>query len=63
MAKRFTAEDLRRFALAKRRISKENESRREEARLSVDQIDRLVRKEVESGNVNEHGYIVKIGGD
>ena len=63
MGRRLTAEDLRRFALARRRLSEENASRSRERRLSADQIDRLVRRELKSGHVNEYGFIVKLGGE
>jgi hypothetical protein len=61
MGRRLSAEQLRRFALAKRRLGKDNSSLPPERQLSADQIEKFVRHELDSGNVNEFGYIVKIG--
>lgn len=55
---KFTADQLRRFALAKRRLQDSNKDLPDERRLSADQIEKFVRESVKSGNVNEHGYIV-----
>jgi hypothetical protein len=55
---KFTADELRRFALAKRRLQDSNKDLPDERRLSSDQIEKFVRESVKSGNVNEHGYIV-----
>ena len=55
---KFTADQLRRFALAKRRLQDSNKDLPDERRLSADQIEKFVRDSVKSGNVNEHGYIV-----
>ena len=62
MAKRkYTAEELRRFALAKKRLQVDNRDLPENRRLSDDQIEKFVRHSVRSGNVNESGYIVNLG--
>ena len=58
MAKNMTAENLKRFALLKRKMEEENKGKGEEERLSSDQIDRKARDSVKMGNVNEYGYIV-----
>ncbi len=54
---RFTADELRRFALAKQRLQTSNRDLPDEKRLSSDQIERFVRESVKSGHVNEEGYI------
>ena len=57
----FTADQLRRFALAKKRLQDSNRDLPDNRRLSSDQIERFVRKSVRSGHVNKEGYIVTLG--
>ena len=54
-----SAEDLRRFALLRAKMLKNNKQRPEEERMSDDQINRKAREAVESGHVNSHGNIVR----
>ena len=58
MKRGMSAEELKRFALLKRRLQEENENRSPKEKLSKDQIDRRARESVKMGYVNEHGYIV-----
>jgi len=58
MKKRMTPEELKRFALLRKKMKIENQNRSPKEKLSSDQIDRKARESVKMGNVNEYGYIV-----
>tara|TARA_R110002020_G_scaffold57022_4_gene157209 strand:+ start:406 stop:618 length:213 start_codon:yes stop_codon:yes gene_type:complete len=58
MRRGMSAENLKRFALLKRRMQEENEKKSPKEKLSKDQIDRRARESVKMGYVNEHGYVV-----
>ena len=58
MGKKMTAEELKRFALLRKRMQDENKNKSPKEQLSFDQIDRKARESVKMGNVNEYGYIV-----
>tara|TARA_R100001163_G_scaffold65328_1_gene62130 strand:+ start:662 stop:874 length:213 start_codon:yes stop_codon:yes gene_type:complete len=58
MKKRMTPEELKRFALLKRKMQDENQNKSPKEQLSLDQIDRRARESVKMGYVNEHGYVV-----
>jgi len=53
-----TPEELKRFALLRKKMKIENQNRSPKEKLSSDQIDRKARESVKMGNVNEYGYIV-----
>ena len=56
--KRMTAEELKRFALLKKKMQVDNKNKSPKEQLSKDQIDRRARESVKMGYVNEHGYVV-----
>ena len=58
MGKKMTAEELKRFALLRKRMQDENKNKSPKEQLSFDQIDRKARESVKMGDVNEYGYIV-----
>ena len=58
MRKRMSPEELKRFALLRKRMQDENQNRSPKEQLSKDQIDRKARESVKMGYVNEHGYVV-----
>jgi len=51
-------EELKRFALLRRKMREENKNKSPQEQLSLDQIDRRARESVKMGYVNEHGYVV-----
>ena len=58
MPKRMTPEELKRFALLRKKMQDENKNKSPKEQLSFDQIDRKARESVKMGDVNEYGYIV-----
>jgi|TARA_Y100000289_G_C3831081_1_gene103628 hypothetical protein len=58
MARNMTAEELKRFALLRKRMQNENRNKSPKEQMSFDQIDRKARESVKMGDVNEHGYVV-----
>ena len=57
--KKKTPEQLRRYALLRAKMLKQNEDKAEEYKMSIDQIEQQAREAVKMGHVNEHGNIVK----
>ena len=53
-----TSEELKRFALLKIRLQRENVGRSDRERLTREQIEEKARRAVRSGRVNDAGYIV-----
>jgi hypothetical protein len=54
-----SAEDLKRFALYKMRLKKENEGLSVEQQLSVNQINERARRAVKLGVINDHGNVIE----
>lgn len=51
--------ELKRFALYKMKLEKENKNLEPERRLTSDQINRRANRAIELGVVNDHGNIIE----
>ena len=58
-----TQEQLRRYALLRQKLLKENQNKSDQLKMSLDQIEQMAREAVRMGHVNEHGNIVGVTWD